>query len=76
MNSIDQNIKGVVISLQEAAKLMNVSYATARRLAVSGKLEAFRIGNTWRTSDVACWEYVERQLDLQRHLIQAELPDE
>ena len=76
MSHFDQAPRGSIIPLQEAAGLLNVSYATARRLAVSGELAAFRIGNTWRTSDVACWEYVERQLDLQRHISELELSDE
>ena len=54
-----------IISLAEAAKILNVSYPTAVRLAKSGELKAFRIRSTWRTSNVVCDEFIRQQFKLQ-----------
>lgn len=60
---------GRIIILQEAAEILSVSYSTAFRLAESGELKAFRIRNSWRTSTVACAQYIDRQMRVQNDII-------
>lgn len=50
-----------IISLAEAAKMLNTSYTTAFRLAQSGELKAFRIRNSWKTSTAACKEFIDKR---------------
>lgn len=59
---VDETIagEGRIISLMDAAKLLGTSYQTVHRLACSGELKAFKIRKTWRTSTVACEEYIRR----------------
>lgn len=54
-----------IMTLQEAAEYLHTSYSTAYRLAVSGELDAFRVRNSWRTSSLACEQYVRHQLAAQ-----------
>ena len=54
-----------IISLVEAAKIIGTSYPTAVRLAKSGELKAFRIRSSWRTSNVACDDFIRQQFRLQ-----------
>lgn len=56
---------GRIITLQEAAEILSVSYSTAFRLAESGELKAFRTRNSWRTSTIACAQYIDRQMRTQ-----------
>mgnify|MGYP000989117127 CR=1 FL=1 len=49
---------GRIITLQEAAEILSVSYSTA-----------FRIRNSWRTSTVACAQYIDRQMRVQNDVI-------
>lgn len=49
-----------IISLMDAAKILGTSYPTVLRLARSGELKAFKIRRIWRTSTVACDEYIRR----------------
>lgn len=60
---------GRIITLQEAAEILSVSYSTAFRLTESGELKAFRIRNSWRTSTVACAQYIDRQMRVQNDVI-------
>ena len=60
---------GRIITLQEAAEILSVSYSTAFRLAESGGLKAFRIRNSWRTSTVACAQYIARQMRVQDDVV-------
>lgn len=60
-----QSRQGRIISLKEAADILGTSYPTAVRMASSGELKAFRIRKTWRTSDIACEEFISRQFKLQ-----------
>ena len=60
---------GRIITLQEAAEILSVSYSTAFRLAESGELKAFRTRNSWRTSTVACAQYIDRQMRVQNDVI-------
>ena len=60
-----QSRQGRIISLMEAASIIGTSYPTAVRLAKSGELKAFRVRNSWRTSDIACEEFISRQFKLQ-----------
>ena len=60
-----QSRQGRIISLKEAADILGMSYPTAVRMANSGELKAFRIRKTWRTSDIACEEFINRQFKLQ-----------
>lgn len=62
---------GKVMSLSEAAKYLHVSYTTVFRLVTDGELEAFRIKNIWRTSDLLCEEYVRKQLEAQAVICQS-----
>lgn len=55
------NVGEVLISTAEAAKLLHVSEPTVRRLIADCKLEGFKLGSHWRTSEVACNRYVARQ---------------
>ena len=57
--------EGRVITLQEAAVMLNVSYSTVLRLAVSGELPAFRMRNAWRTSTAVVSDFVRRRMDEQ-----------
>ena len=47
-----------VITLNEASRILSVSYNTTLRLVQSGELKAFRIRNAWRTSTTACENYI------------------
>ena len=60
---------GRVITLQEAAEVLSVSCSTAFRLAESGELKAFRTRNSWRTSAVACAQYIARQMRVQDDVV-------
>lgn len=53
---------GRLMTLNEAAELLHVSYATVFRLVEAGELKAFRIKKIWRTSDVLCEEYISKQI--------------
>jgi excisionase family DNA binding protein len=57
--------EGEIITLSQAGKILNASYATVRRLVVAGELKSFRLRNSWRTSTTACEEYIKRQFDEQ-----------
>ena len=58
--------EGEIITLSQAGKILNASYATVRRLAVAAdELKGFRLRNSWRTSTTACEEYIKRQFDEQ-----------
>ena len=46
--------EGEIITLSQAGKILNASYATVRRLVVAGELKGFRLRNSWRTSTTAC----------------------
>jgi len=59
------------ITLKEACAILCCSYSTVRRLAESGELKAFRIRGAWRTSNVACEEFIERQYADQRLISQS-----
>lgn len=61
--------RGRIITLQEAAEILSISYSTAFRLAESGELKAFRIRNSWRTSTAACAQYIERQMRIQDDVV-------
>ena len=54
--------EGRVLTLYEAAERLKTSYTTVYRLVMDGELPAFRIRNSWRTSDVICDEYVNKML--------------
>jgi excisionase family DNA binding protein len=55
------NVEERLISASEAAKLLHVSKPTLRRLIAEGKLEAFKVGQHWRTSEGACDRFVQRE---------------
>ena len=57
--------EGRIISLGEAAEILGASYPTVLRLATNGELKTFRIRRAWRTSEAACEEYVQKQLEIQ-----------
>lgn len=50
-----------IMTLQEAAEYLHTSYSTVYRLVKSGELDAFRLRNSWRTSSLACEQYVRHQ---------------
>lgn len=50
-----------IMTLQEAADYLHTSYSTVYRLVKSGELDAFRLRNSWRTSSLACEQYVRHQ---------------
>ena len=52
--------EGRVLTLYEAASRLKTSYNTVYRLVCDGELPAFRLRSSWRTSDVACDEYVNK----------------
>ena len=52
--------EGRVLTLYEAAARLKTSYNTVYRLVCDGELPAFRLRSSWRTSDVACDEYVNK----------------
>lgn len=43
----NQGAEARIMTLQEAAEYLHISYSTAYRLAVSGELDAFRVRNSW-----------------------------
>lgn len=61
-----------VITLNEASRILSVSYNTALRLAQTGELKAFRIRNAWRTSTAACDDYISEQFRIQATACEAE----
>ena len=61
----DERDAGEIITLNEAAELLCVSYSTVLRLVRDGELAAFRLRNAWRTSDAACRRFVRRQFEEQ-----------
>ena len=60
------------ITLNEASRILSISYNTALRLAQTGELKAFRIRNTWRTSTAACEDYISEQFQIQATACEAE----
>lgn len=46
-----------VMTVREVADYLRVNQRTVYRLAVDGKLPAFKVGATWRfkLSDIDCW---------------------
>ena len=46
-----------LISIREAARMLNVSTRTVNRLCLDGKLRAVRIGCQWRINRRALCEY-------------------
>ena len=38
-----------------------MSYSTAYRMVMDGELEAFRVRNSWRTSEAVCDRYIDRR---------------
>ncbi|MCR5391966.1 MAG: helix-turn-helix domain-containing protein [Olsenella sp.] len=46
-----------LISIREAARMLNVSTRTVNRLCLDGKLKAVRIGYQWRINRRALREY-------------------
>jgi len=55
-----------VLSPSEAAKRLNVSVETIRRLCRLGEIRAMRIGRQWRISEEALEEHLTRGLDAPR----------
>lgn len=62
---------GRIITLGEAAKILNVSRATVYRMAEEGELKAFRMRNIWRTSTTVCEEYIAEQFKKQALICQS-----
>ena len=60
-----------IISLAEAARMLNTSYTTAFRLAQSGELKVFRIRNSWKTSTAVCKEFIDRRFKEQALICQS-----
>ena len=56
---------GKILTLDEAAEILNTSYSTVYRLVMDGELRAFRIRNSWRTSTGACSEFVTKRFEEQ-----------
>lgn len=54
-----------IITLNEASRILSISYNTVLRLAQTGELKAFRIRNSWRTSTAACESYISEQFRIQ-----------
>lgn len=52
---------GRILTLQEAADRLHVSYSTAYRMVMDGELEAFRVRNSWRTSEAVCDGFIARR---------------
>lgn len=50
-----------LITLSEAAELLQVSTRTLQRMIRSGKLPAFKVGGQWRVRGAQLRQWVERQ---------------
>lgn len=66
---------GRIIGLAEAAEILNVSYSTARRMAIRGDLPAFHYRGIWKTSDAACRVFIAKQFRKQALICQATARD-
>jgi len=62
---------GKIMTLDEAAEYLNISYSTVYRLVIDGELRAFRIRNSWRTSTGACREFVTKRFEEQSVICQS-----
>lgn len=62
---------GKIMTLDEAAEYLNISYSTVYRLVIDGELSAFRIRNSWRTSTGACREFVTKRFEEQSVICQS-----
>lgn len=56
--AIDRN---ALYTLSDTAKILNISYETARRHVNAGKLLAYRIGRLWRVPGSVLLQYVGQQ---------------
>ena len=56
--------KDTIITLKKAAELLHIAPATVYRLVHSGDLKAFRLFRSWRTSEQACNEFINKQLNV------------
>lgn len=45
-------------TLREAAEIMHVSYQTVRKLVLSGKLRAQKVGRMWYVTDKTLEEFI------------------
>lgn len=50
-----------IMTLFEAADYLHTSYSTVYRLVTEGELRAFKMRNSWRTSEAACEAYVSKR---------------
>lgn len=64
-------IDGRIMTLDEAAEYLKISYSTVYRLVIDGELKAFRIRNAWRTSTGACHEFVTKRFEEQSVICQS-----
>lgn len=54
-----------IITLNEAAEILCVSYPTVYRMVTTGKLFGFRVNGGWRTSTAICRQYLAQQMSRQ-----------
>ena len=56
------NISAVeaALNLEQVSTRLNISYSSALRLVRDGSLRAFRVRGSWRTSEAALREFVEK----------------
>ena len=54
-------IENRVIGIREMSELLGVSRTTAWRMIRSGKVQAIRVGNNWKTTLASCEDYLRRQ---------------
>ena len=62
---------GKIMTLDEAAEYLKISYSTVYRLVIDGELRAFRIRNAWRTSTGACRDFVNKRFEEQSVICRA-----
>ena len=61
-----------VLTLKEAAKRIRMSDRHLRRLALEGKIPAFRVGTHWRFPDMMLDEWVRAQCQPTQSVPQAQ----
>ena len=52
-----------ILTVKEVAEYLKVNERTVYRLALSGKLPAFRVGSSWRFRAAELKEWIEMQIN-------------
>lgn len=54
------------INVREACEILGMGKTKVYEMLADGSLQGFRIGSAWRTTDRACYDFVEEQMRIQK----------